>query len=308
MEKFLSYDAADLSLPKRHQLLLGAVCPRPIAWASTISADGVRNLAPFSWFNVFSNKPPILAFSPALRPADGSAKDTLRNVEEVPEVVINIANYSLVHQMVLTSAPFEAHIDEFEQSGLTPIPSDLIRPLRIQEAPIQFECRVRDILRFGKWGGAGNMIIAEVIRIHVRQDIFADESKGIIDPVRLDPIGRMGRIWYTRARDGLFELPNPAGSHILGWNGLPEWIRNSQVLTGNDLGQLAQVTELPTDNEIRNWKYWEDLRVLLLEYEHDNDMLQRKLHEHAQRYLRQGKVYEAWIVLRSYELIRQLSD
>ncbi len=305
MARFRTYEAAELPLPKRHQILLGAVSPRPIAWVSTISKEGERNLAPFSWFNVFSNKPPILAFSPALRPKDASAKDTLRNIEEVPEAVINIANYPLVQQMVVSSAPYAPHVDEFAKSGLTPVPSDEVRPFRVLESPVQFECKVRDIIRFGDWGGAGNMVIAEVVRIHVREDLFIDEEKGVIDPVRLDPIGRLGRIWYTRAREGLFEQPNPAGDHILGWEGLPDWVRNSDVLTGNDLGRLAQAITLPDADEIRRWDHWEDLRVLLLEYEHDDAMLQRRLHQWAQRLLREGRTHEAWIVLRAYETRHQ---
>ncbi len=302
--RFRSYDAGALSLPKRHQLLLGTVSPRPIAFVSTVSADGVRNLAPFSWFNVFSNRPPMVGFSPALRPQDDSAKDTLRNIEAVPEVVINIANYPMVQQMVLTSAAFSPAVDEFEKSGLTPLPSAAVRPPRVAESPAQLECKVRDIIRFGDKGGAGNLILAEVVRMHIREDIFADEAKGIIDPHRLDPIGRLGRIWYTRAREGLFELANPSSPAIIGWEGLPEWIRDSEVLTGNDLGQLAQVTERPSPEEVMAWEGREEVKVMVLEYENDEALLRRKIQELAQRYLKRGQVRQAWMVLEGYALLK----
>ena len=300
--RFRSYDAGALSLPRRHQLLLGAVSPRPIAFVSTVSADGVRNLAPFSWFNVFSNRPPIVGFSPALRPQDGSAKDTLRNVEAVPEAVVNIANYPMVQQMALTSAPFAPDVDEFAKSGLTPLPSEVVRPARVAESPVQLECKVLDIVRFGDWGGAGNLILAEVVRIHVHESVFEDEEKGTLDPWKLDPIGRLGKIWYTRAREGLFQLPNPPSAQILGWEGLPEWIRRSDVLTGNDLAQLAQVTERPSLAEAKAWEGWEEVKVLLVEYEDDAALLRRKIQELARRYLHQGRVREAWMVLEGYAL------
>ena len=201
----LTIDPKEIPVPKLHHYLLGAVGPRPIAFASTIDKDGNKNLAPFSFFNVFSANPPIMVFSPARSGRTNTTKNTFDNVKEIPEVVINIVNYSIVEQMSLASSPFEAEVDEFVKSGLTPIASDTIRPFRVKESPVQFECKVNEIIELGKEGGAGNLIICEVTKIHINEDVL--DEKGAIDQHKIDLVSRMGGNWYCRANsDSMFEI------------------------------------------------------------------------------------------------------
>lgn len=242
---------SELPIPKLHQYLLGAVGPRPVCFASTIDAQGRRNLSPFSFFNVFSANPPILVFSPARSGRTGATKDTYENVKEVPEVVVNVVNYDMVYQMSLSSSPYPRGVDEFVKAGFTPLASDLVKPSRVAESPVQMECKVIEVKELGQGGGAGNLIICEVIKIHIHKEVL-DET-GMINQQKIDLIARMGGNWYCRASgDALFEIDKPLTTVSIGVDQLPEHIRLSKVLTGNELGQLANLENLPDKEEIEN--------------------------------------------------------
>ena len=246
----LTLDPKELPIPKLHHYLLGSIGPRPIAFASTIDAEGNRNLAPFSFFNVFSANPPILIFSPARSGRTNTTKNTHDNVKTVPEVVINVVTYDMVHQMSLTSSPFEAGVDEFEKAGFTPIASDSIRPFRVKESPVQIECKVLEIKELGQKGGAGNLIICEVQKIHIDERVL-DENQ-MVDQKKIDLVSRMGGNWYCRANDAsMFEVDKPITTIGVGVDSLPINIRTSSQLTGNDLGILGNMQAIPTDEEIK---------------------------------------------------------
>ena len=246
----LTLDPKELPIPKLHHYLLGSIGPRPIAFASTIDAEGNRNLAPFSFFNVFSANPPILIFSPARSGRTNTTKNTHDNVKAVAEVVINVVTYDMVHQMSLTSSPFEAGVDEFEKAGFTPIASDTIRPFRVKESPVQIECKVLEIKELGQKGGAGNLIICEVQKIHIDERVL-DESQ-MVDQKKIDLVSRMGGNWYCRANDAsMFEVDKPITTIGVGVDSLPINIRTSSQLTGNDLGILGNMQAIPTDEEIK---------------------------------------------------------
>jgi len=246
----LTIDPKELPIPKLHHYLLGSIGPRPIAFASTIDAEGNRNLAPFSFFNVFSANPPILIFSPARSGRTNTTKNTHDNVKAVPEVVINVVTYDMVHQMSLTSSPFEAGVDEFEKAGFAPIASDTIRPFRVKESPVQIECKVLEIKELGQKGGAGNLIICEVQKIHIDEGVL-DENQ-MVDQKKIDLVSRMGGNWYCRANDtSMFEVDKPITTIGVGVDSLPINIRTSSQLTGNDLGILGNMQTIPTDEEIK---------------------------------------------------------
>lgn len=245
----ISIIPSEVSVPKLHHYLLGAVGPRPIAFASTLDKDGNRNLAPFSFFNVFSSKPPLLIFSPNRSSRTGEAKHTHENVKEVPEVVINIVNYDMVHQMSLASSPYPKGTDEFIKSGFTPIASDTVKPWRVKESPVQLECKVLEVKELGQSGGAGNLIICEVTCIHIDEAIL--NAEGDIDQTKIDLVARMGGNWYCRAHgEALFEVQKPLTTIGIGIDALPEHIRNSKRLTGNDLGRLGNLEHFPEPAEI----------------------------------------------------------
>lgn len=268
----------DVSLGKLHNTLLGSVGPRPIAFASTIDKNGNRNLSPFSFFNVFSANPPIAIFSPAKSGRTNTQKDTYHNVKEVPECVINIVNFPIVQQMSLSSTAYGPEVDEFVKAGLTPIESELVRPFRVKESPVQMECIVKEVIELGNEGGAGNLVICEVKLIHIDDAILNEE--GMIDQHKIDLVGRMGGDYYVRASgDALFEVPKPIRQKGIGVDALPEAIKNSAILTGNDLGMLGNVEELPTINENHFTENW--------------DLKQKA----AQELLKQAKIDEAWKAL-----------
>ncbi|RYD78158.1 MAG: flavin reductase family protein [Sphingobacteriales bacterium] len=244
---YKSYDPKEIPTSQLHEYLLSTIAPRPIAWASTIDANGKVNLAPFSFFNVFGSNPPTLIFSPARRVRDNTTKHTLENAMATKEVVINIASYDLVGQMMLSSAEFEDDVNEFEAANLTPEPSLKVRPPRVKESPAQFECIVKDIIATGDQGGAGNLVICEIVHVHLREDIFDGEK---IDPRKVDNVARMGYLYYTRAAEGLFELPNPKGKTGLGFDRLPDFIKSSHTLTGNELARLASISYIPGNDEV----------------------------------------------------------
>jgi flavin reductase (DIM6/NTAB) family NADH-FMN oxidoreductase RutF len=243
-------DPNTISTTELHQILLTAVAPRPIALASTVDKNGNVNLSPFSFFNVFSANPPILIFSPARRAKDNTTKHTYENVKEVNEVVINIVNFPMVEQMSLSSTEYAKEINEFTKSGFTPIASEKVKPPRVAEAPISFECIVENVIELGTEGGAGNLIISRVVNIHIRDEYKGDD--GNLDTEKLDLVARMGGNWYSRAtKDALFEIPKPLLSRGIGVDALPVHAINSTVLTGNDLGRLGNMAEKPSLESIK---------------------------------------------------------
>ncbi|MDA0778508.1 MAG: flavin reductase family protein [Bacteroidetes bacterium] len=247
----VSLDPKELTIPLLHQYLLGSIGPRPIAFASTIDKNGNRNLAPFSFFNVFSANPPILIFSPARSGRTNTTKDTHNNVKEVAEVVINVVTYDMVHQMSLASSPFEAGVDEFEKAGFTPIASDTIRPFRVKESPVQMECKVLEVKELGQNGGAGNLVICEVLKIHISESVL--DEKGMIDQEKIDLVSRMGGNWYCRANgESLFEVDKPLTTIGIGVDALPAKIKMCKELTGNDFGILGNLQSVPNNEEMIN--------------------------------------------------------
>jgi flavin reductase (DIM6/NTAB) family NADH-FMN oxidoreductase RutF len=255
----LTVDPNTIPTKDLHQYILGAVAPRPIAFASTISADGVANLAPYSFFNAFSSNPPILIFSSNRRVLNNTTKDTLKNVEDTGEVVINVVPYRIVRQMALCSIEYGAEVDEFVKAGFTKLPSERIRPFRVAESPVQMECRVEQIQPLGEKGGAGNLIICRIELMHIDEAILND--KGRIDPHKIDLMGRMGRFYYARASgEAVYEVVQEVTAFGVGFDGLPPGLRHSSVLTGNELGQLASLRALPTFEEAAD-ALARDLRV-----------------------------------------------
>lgn len=229
-----------------HQYLLGAIAPRPICWASTVDKNGNVNLAPYSFFNVFSSNPPIAIFSSNRRVSDNTTKDTLQNIEATKEVVINVVPYSLVRQMTLSSIDFPSGVNEFEKAGLTELASEIVKAPRIAESPVQMECQVYKIEPLGKEGGAGNLIFCEVVRIHISEAILDEDKK--IDPDKIDLMGRMGRAFYTRAKgDAVMKIFQPVTDIAIGFDALPKHIQSSPFLNGNEKAALASLTELPSD-------------------------------------------------------------
>ena len=245
----LTLNPKELPIPKLHHYLLGAVGPRPIAFASTIDSEGNPNLAPFSFFNVFSANPPILIFSPARSGRTGETKNTHDNVKDVAEVVINVVSHEMVHQMSLTSSPYPKGVNEFTKAGFTPVASETVKPFRVKESPVQFECKVLEVKELGQNGGAGNLVICEVQRIHINEAVLNEE--GMIDQTKIDLVARMGGNFYCRAHgDSLFEVDKPITTIGVGVNSLPKNIRLTSLLTGNDLGQLGNLLELPAEEQI----------------------------------------------------------
>ncbi|SFW61720.1 flavin reductase family protein [Cellulophaga fucicola] len=248
MKKTISIVPNEVTTAKLHGYLLGAVGPRPIAFASTVDKDGNPNLSPFSFFNVFSANPPILIFSPARRVRNNTTKHTLENVLETKEVVINIVNYSIVQQMSLSSTEYAEGINEFDKAGLTMLKSDLVKPFRVAESPVQFECKVTKVEALGEEGGAGNLIFAEVVKVHVDTTVL--DENGSIDQHKIDLVARMGGNWYSRAKEGMFEVPKPLSTLGIGVDSLPLKIRNSKLLSGNDLGLLGNIEQLPSAESV----------------------------------------------------------
>jgi flavin reductase (DIM6/NTAB) family NADH-FMN oxidoreductase RutF len=253
ISNFTTIDPSSISTKELHSILLTAVAPRPIALASTVDENGLVNLSPFSFFNVFSANPPILIFSPARRVQNNTIKHTLENAKATKEVVINIVNYPIVEQMSLSSTEYEKGVDEFKKSGLTPIASNKIKPPRVLESPVAFECVVDDIIELGTEGGAGNLIISRVVNIHINKNYLNNENQ--LDTKKLDLVARMGASWYSRVTlDSLFEIPKPITNKGIGVDSLPKHALNSTILTGNNLGRLGNLENLPTSSEIEAQK------------------------------------------------------
>lgn len=292
----MKFDPKEISTGKLHGLMLGVIAPRPIAFASTIDKEGNVNLSPFSFFNVFSANPPILVFSPARRVRDNTTKHTLDNVLEHPEVVINIVNHAIVDQMSLSSTEFGKGVDEFVKSGLTPIASDTVKPPRVAESPAAFECKVNDVIHLGEEGGAGNLIIAEVKLMHIKETVLDETGKP--DPYKLDLVARMGGDYYARANaTSLFTLPKPNSKIGIGYDQIPDSIRNSQVLTGNNLGRLGNIAELPHYDAVLAFSKTNEMVEIFNRFRNDSESLENHLHELARIFLEDNDLEKAWLTL-----------
>ena len=284
-------DPKTLSQPEFHSLLLTAVAPRPICFASTVDKEGNVNLSPFSFFNVFSSNPPIMVFSPSRSGRDGSLKHTHQNIKEVAEVAINIVNYAMVEQMSLASTAYDKGVNEFTKSGFTEVASERIRPPRVAEAPVSFECTVTQVIELAETPGAGNLILAKIELMHIHTDFL--DADGNLDTQKLDLVGRMGGSWYTRSSgDSLFEIPKPIRSQGMGVDQLPDAIRNSTVLTGNNLGRLGNLEHLPTTEAINRIAEHPEVKKRFAE---NIDTI--ALHNLAKKWLETGRTEEALALL-----------
>ncbi|MEQ9290032.1 MAG: flavin reductase family protein [Cyclobacteriaceae bacterium] len=296
MKDTLSINPANLPLAKLHGYLLAAVAPRPIAFASTIDSQGSVNLSPFSFFNAFSANPPILIFSPARRGRDNSTKDTYDNVKQVAEVTINIVNHDMAEQMSLASTEYDKGINEFIKAGLTPVESLCVKPPWVQESPVAFECKVNDIIELGSDGGAGNLVISEVLYVHLNKQYLRQDDS--LDPTKIDQIGRMGENWYCRASgDAMFEIPKPLLSKGIGVDQLPESIRNSDILTGNNLGRIGNVEKLPSGDNVQRIAESEPMKSLLEANSKNSNELKRQLHLKGKLLIERGNIHEALATL-----------
>jgi flavin reductase (DIM6/NTAB) family NADH-FMN oxidoreductase RutF len=283
----------EIKTAQLHAYLLGSVAPRPICFASTIDENGVPNLSPFSFFNVFGSKPPILIFSPARRVRDNTIKHSLENAQNTREVVINVVSYSMVQQMNLASCEYSADTDEFVKSGFTPIKSDMVKPFRVKESPVQLECRVNQVIETGHEGGAGNLVICEVLCMHINEDVL--DADGKIDPHKIDLVARMGGDYYCRASgDAVFEVPKPNISLGIGVDALPAAIRNSAILTGNNLGMLGNSTSIPVVADLPDD---EQVMAILRAHSHNAAAKAEALHLYAKALLDRGEVEKAWQIL-----------
>lgn len=288
----------EIQTPKLSGLLAGAIGPRPIAFASTVDADGNPNLSPFSYFNMFSANPPILVFSAVRRVRNNTTKHTFHNVEATKEVVINVVNYDMVQQASLASTEYPDGVNEFVKSGFTPIESELVKPFRVKESPVQLECKVNEIIELGQEGGSGTLIVCEVVMIHIDESILDED--GAISPQKIDLVSRLGGNWYARANgDALFEVEKPLRNLGIGVDQLPEDIRLSKILTGNDLGMLGNVEEIPDETDVNEYKLME-LSDLFMDFQDDAITLERKLHEKAHAHLLNGEVQDAWKTLLAF--------
>lgn len=283
----------DISVVDVQHYLQHAIAPRPICLASTINTQGRVNLSPFSFFNLFSLNPPIVIFSPSRRGRDNTTKHTWENVLEVPEVVVNIVTYDMVQQVSLSSCEFDKNADEFVKAGFTKEPACLVQPPRVKESPVQLECKVIEVKPLGKNGGAGNLVIAEILLMHIQENILNDAGK--IDQRKLDLVARLGANWYTRVNAAtIFEVEKPNINSGIGVDALPESIRNSNILTGNNLGQLGNVHELPFVDVAF---YDEKLKNIVQYYSINPEEMEEELHRYAKELLDAGNVKAAWQVL-----------
>ncbi len=294
----LTINPKEISVAKLHGYMLSSIAPRPIAFASTIDKNGIPNLSPFSFFNAFGSNPPTLIFSPARRVRDNTIKHTLENVMEVPEVVINTVSYEMVHQMSLSSVEFAKGTNEFLKSGFTAIASEKIKPFRVAESPVQFECKVVEVKSMGNEGGAANLIICEILLMHINENILNEQGR--IDANKIDLVARMGEDYYVRASgNALFEVHKPNSKPAIGVDQLPENIRNSKVLTGNNLGALGNAEYLPTKEELNSVDLGNAIKELEERFHNDAESLEYHKHLLAKDFLDEKKIMEAWKVLLS---------
>ena len=291
----LEINPKDLSTKDLHGYLLSSVGPRPIALVSTIDNEGRPNLSPFSFFNVFSANPPIAIFSPARRVRNNTTKHTLQNAASNKEVVINVVSYPIVEQTSLSSTEYKEGVNEFIKSGLTPLESIEVKPYRVKESPVQMECLVKEIISLGEEGGAGNLVVCEIVKMHVSENVLNEYHQ--IDPNKIDLVGRMGANWYCRASNtSLFEVQKPNSKIGIGYDQLPQHIRNSDILSGNDLAKLANVESLPSMEDVEKFKGNKDL-VKILKSSVDEDQTRENLHYHCKKLLQENNVLDAWSTL-----------
>jgi len=291
----MQIDPREIPLSELHGYLLGAIAPRPIAFASTIDKEGNVNLSPFSFFNVFSANPPVLVFSPSRRGKDNTTKHTLDNVLAVPEVTINIVSYDMVQQMSLSSTEYAKGVNEFQKSGFSEAKSIKVKPPYVKEAPVSFECEVIEVKSLGEQGGAGQLVICEIKLIHIQEDVL--DVHGKIDPNKLDAIGRMGGDWYVRVSgNAIFEVAKPLKTMGIGVDQIPDRIRMSTVLTGNHLGMLGNVENVPSKEELSNFSNEPEVRAILDSFD-DEENIHLELHKLAADLLNEGEVDTAWKVL-----------
>jgi len=287
----ISINPKNIATASFHQYMLGAVGPRPIAFASTMDEDGNPNLSPYSFFNAFSANPPILIFSPARRVRDNTTKHTYENAKATKEVVINVVTFEMVQQMSLSSTEYAKGVNEFEKAGFTPIASEIVKPFRVKESPVQFECEVIQIIELGDQGGAGNLIFCKILMMHINDKVL--NEKGMIDQQKIDLVARMGGDWYCRAfGDALFEVEKPVTRLGIGVDVLPAAIKNSKVLTGNHLGVLGNRENFPTATELSDFKKSDTYLPI-------QDLLQNEEQTHrlAAQWIDQGKVDQAFLLL-----------
>lgn len=288
-------DPKEISTPDLHAQLLGCIGPRPIAWASTVDENGQPNLAPYSFFNVFSTNPPTLILSPA-RPRDLVLKHTLLNAMAVKEIVINVVNYKVVEQMSLSSTAYDKGVNEFVKAGVTAVESEIVKPPRVAEAIASFECKVKEVVHLGEEAGAGNLIICEIVLAHIKDEVLGDDGKP--DPYKTDLVARMGGDWYCRANgDAIFKLPKPNRNLGIGVDNIPAAIRNSTVLTGNNLGRLGNIEKIPENDRIFAFSESAEIREVKSRFINDQESLEYHLHELAQRYLKEDDLEKAWLTL-----------
>ncbi|RKS25975.1 flavin reductase (DIM6/NTAB) family NADH-FMN oxidoreductase RutF [Flavobacterium endophyticum] len=291
----ISIEPKEISTAKLQGYLQGSVGPRPIAFASTVDRNGNPNLSPFSFFNLFSANPPILVFSPSRRVRDNTIKHTLINAEATREVVINVVNFDMVQQASLSSTEYGNGVNEFLKAGFRPIPSDLVKPFRVKESPVQFECKIQEIISLGSEGGAGNLIICEIVKMHIDEKIL--DENGAIDQHKIDLVSRLGGNWYSRSNMGLFEVEKPLTTLGIGVDQIPDFIKNSPIFDGNDLGKLGNVEALPTSEEVAIFVN-QNFAVKGVLSSDD----QEKVHLKAKEYLDNNEVIAAWKVLLSEKI------
>jgi flavin reductase (DIM6/NTAB) family NADH-FMN oxidoreductase RutF len=294
---YSSFNPAEMPAPKVQALLQGAVAPRPVAFAATTDAAGKVNLSPFSFFNLFSSNPPIVIFSPARRVRDNTTKHSLENVLEVPECTINMVSYEMVYQMSLASTEYDKGVNEFVKAGFTEQASEVVKPPRVAEAPVQLECKVLEVKALGTEGGAGNLIICEVLRIHVKDKVL--DAEGRIDPFKIDQVARLGGDWYSRASAGLFEVEKPLTTKGIGVDALPESVRYSRVLTGNDLGRLGNVEKLPTAEAREKIMADAEVEEAYRRFSLHRESLEDHLHQLAHDWITANRVADALALLMS---------
>jgi flavin reductase (DIM6/NTAB) family NADH-FMN oxidoreductase RutF len=286
----LSIDPKEISPAKLQGYLQSAVAPRPIAFASTIDSNGNSNLSPFSFFNVFSSNPPILIFSPARRVRDNTTKHTLINAQNTKEVVINVVNYDIVQQMSLSSTEYPEGVNEFEKAGFTMLQSDKVKPYRVAESPVQFECKINEVIALGDQGGAGNLVICEVVKIHINETVL--DATGMIDQYKIDLVARMGGNWYSRSNAGMFEVEKPLTTLGVGVDRIPDFIKESTYFNGNDLGKLGNIENIPTEEEITIFvKENFEVKAVLSSDDRDTKFLK------AKEYVDNGRALDAWKLL-----------
>jgi len=285
-------NTSEISVLKLQALMAGAIAPRPIALVSTIDKSGNPNLSPFSFYNSFSINPPILVFSPSRRVRDNSIKHTYENILEVPEVSVNVVNYEIVEQVSLSSTEYEKGVNEFIKSGLTPLKSELIKPFGVKESPVRFECKVINTIELGAEGGAGNLVICQILRVHISEEVLNQE--GLIDPHKIDLVGRLGEDYYVRASgNAVFTVKKPLITKGIGFDALPDSIKNSKILTGNDLGKLANIEKIPEREAVI--KFIKEVESF------DFNAEEEVIHKKASELLKQNEIISAWLYLLAHE-------